>query len=455
MAQTPILEPKSAEAGGLKRVLNTRDLLVYGIMMMFPLAPVAVYGAVQQSTGGHLFAAYLVAMVAMLFTALSYGAMAGAFPRAGSTYTFTRRGLNQYLGLLSGWAITLDYVLFPTLNVILVGLFGSAQWPQIHYWVWVSLAVVFMTFFNLRKVQWLSRMSALLLAVSLVVIVWFVIAAIGTLHGGTGAGTILSLKPIINPATFHWGTLFAGTAIACFSFLGFDAVSTLAEETKRPGRAVSTATVVSLLLITGLFLVQVYFSALLEPNANKLTNPNTAYFTIFSLAGGATLAMVLTIALIAACLANGIDSMGGASRLLFGMGRDSVIPKRVFGYIWPRSSTPVFNVLMIAVLTMIGATQDLTRIIDTINFGALLAFFLVNISVINHFFIRQRRRSGFQVVRYLIGPAIGGGVIIWLWFHLSVTAWTVGSIWLGIGIIYLLFKTNLLRKALPEYTGEV
>src|ERR1019366_9485819 len=196
---------------GLKRVLNTRDLIVYGIMMMFPLAPVAVYGAVQQQTGGHLFLAYLIAMVAMLFTALSYGAMAGAFPRAGSTYTFTRNGLSPHLGLLSGWAITLDYVLFPTLNMILLGLFASAQWPSIHYWWWVVAAVIG--------------------------------AAVHTLNGETGAGTIFSMRPIFNAASFHWSPLFAGTAVACFSFLGFDAISTLAEETKRPARAVSIATV--------------------------------------------------------------------------------------------------------------------------------------------------------------------------------------------------------------------
>jgi amino acid transporter len=228
---------------GLKRVLNTRDLIVYGIMMMFPLAPVAVYGAVQQQTGGHLFLAYLIAMVAMLFTALSYGAMAGAFPRAGSTYTFTRNGLSPHLGLLSGWAITLDYVLFPTLNMILLGLFASAQWPSIHYWWWVVAAVIVVTFFNLREVRWLARISAVLLLVSLVVIAWFIGAAVHTLNGGTGAGTVFSMKPIFNAASFHWSPLFAGTAVACFSFLGFDAISTLAEETKRPARAVSIATV--------------------------------------------------------------------------------------------------------------------------------------------------------------------------------------------------------------------
>jgi amino acid transporter len=445
-----------AEAGtSLKRVLNTRDLVVYGIMMMFPLAPVALYAAVQQQTGGHLFLAYLVAMVAMLFTALSYGAMAGAFPRAGSTYTFTRRGLNQHLGLLSGWAITLDYVLFPTLNMILLGLFASAQWPSIHYWWWVVGAVLVVTFFNLREVRWLSRISLLLLIVSLVVLVWFVAGAVHALSGGTGAGVVFSGRPIFNSSTFHWSPLFAGTAVACFSFLGFDAVSTLAEETKRPTRAVSVAMVVSLLVVTCLFLIQTYFAALLVPNAAKLTDPNTAYYTIFGLAGGKTLSTVLTVALIAACLANATDSMGGAARLLFAMGRDSVIPKKVFGYLWPRSQTPVFNVLLIAGLTLIGATQDLNRIINMINFGALLAFFLVNVSMANHFFIREKRRAGFQAARYLLAPAIGAGVIIWLWFQLSSSAWAVGGTWLGLGVIYTLFKTNLLRKPLPEYTGEV
>jgi amino acid transporter len=308
---------------GLKRVLNTRDLIVYGIMMMFPLAPVSVYGAVQLETGGHLFLAYLIAVVAMLLTALSYGAMAGAFPRAGSTYTFTRRGLSPHLGLLGGWAIALDYVLFPTLNMILLGLFASAQWPSIHYWWWVVAGVLVVTCANLSEVRWLSRISAMLLLVSLVVIAWFAVAAVHALDGGAGTGSVFSTKPIFDAATFHWTPMFAGTAVACFSFLGFDAVSTLAEETKRPARAVSIGTVVSLLLITGLCLGQTYLSALLVPNARKLHDPSTAYYTIFRIAGGPVLATVLTVALIAACLANAIGSMGSASRMLCGMGREA------------------------------------------------------------------------------------------------------------------------------------
>ena len=132
-----------------------------------------------------------------------------------------------------------------------------------------------------------------------------------------------------------------------------------------------------------------------------------------------------------------------------------MIPKKPRGPGRPNSQTPVFNVLLIAGLTLIGASQDLNQIINMINFGALLAFFLVNVSMANHFFLRQKRRAGFQVVRYLLAPVIGAGVIIWLWFQLSSSAWAVGGTWLGLGIIYTLFKTSFFRKPLPEYTGEV
>jgi len=280
--------------------------------------------------GGHLFLAYLIAMVAMLFTALSYGAMAGAFPRAGSTYTFTRNGLSPHLGLLSGWRsrsttccsrpqhdpprvvrqrpVAVD----PLLVVVVAAVMSSHS----------STCVSALACQDLRG------------------------AAAGLAGGDRvvhrrrrahpqrrdGGGHRLFNEADLQRCQLPLEPAVRRHAVACFSFLGFDAISTLAEETKRPARAVSIATVSSLLLITGLFLVQVYFSALLVPNANKLTNPNTAFYQIFGVAGGSTLSTVLTVALIAACLANAIASLGGASRLLYGMGRDGVIPKKVFGY---------------------------------------------------------------------------------------------------------------------------
>jgi amino acid transporter len=456
-----------AEGVGLKRVLGTRDLVVFGVMMMFPLAPIAVYAAVSGSTAGHMAAAYLVAMVAMLFTALSYGAMAGAFPKAGSTYTFTRNGLNQYLGLLAGWAIMLDYLLFPTLNFIIIAAFAQqlagtvGLFQGLDYWFWVIAAIVVVTIFNLVEVRWLARASAFLVVICLIVIAWFVVASIGALNSGTGEATIVSTKPFFGDGlTFN--ALLAGTAIACFSFLGFDAISTLAEETHNPGRSVSLAMVIALLIVTVLFVVQAYFAQLVDPNWAALPQDGSAFSVIFAIAGGNLLSTVLSYAVIAAALANAIDATGGASRLLFGMGRDGVIPRRIFGYLHPKTAAPVINVGIIAILAIFACTRDLNTILAMINFGALCAFTVVNLAVIGLFVIRGGRRSPGDLLRYLVAPGIGAFVILWLWTQLSSINWLfalqwpsdpaqlIPFIWLLIGIAYVVWTSRFFRLPLPE-----
>jgi putrescine importer len=460
-------EGTPAEGIGLKRVLGTRDLVAFGVMMMFPLAPIAVYAAVSGTTAGHMAGAYVVAMVAMLFTALSYGAMAGAFPRAGSTYTFTRNGLNQHLGLLAGWAIMLDYLLFPSLNFIIIAVFAQqlagtvgifAGWD---YWVWVVAAIAVVTLFNLIEVKWLARVAAILLVICLIVIAWFILASVGFLGGGQGEATLVSTKPFFGEG-LDFNTLLAGTAIACFSYLGFDAISTLAEETKNPGRAVSTAMVAALVIVTALFVVQAYFAQLVHPDWAGLPQDGSAFSIIFSEAGGEILSTVLSYAVIAAALANAIDATGGAARLLYGMGRDGVIPSRIFGYLHPRTAAPVINVGIIGVLAIIVCTRDLNTVLAMINFGALFAFTLVNLAVIGHFVIRQKRRSPKDLLRYLVAPAVGALVIVWLWTQLTSIGWLFNMQWpsdpallipfgwLLVGIVYVTWKSSFFRKDLPE-----
>jgi amino acid transporter len=450
-----------AEEVGLKRVLGTRDLILFGVTMMFPLAPIAIYLDVTGATGGHMAMAYVVAMVAMMFTALSYGAMAGAFPKAGSTYTFTRNGLNQYLGLLAGWSIMLDYLLFPTLNYIILAYLASTLIGGVDYWVWVIGAIAVVTFFNLVEVKWLARISAILVLVCIVVIGWFVLASMGFLAGGHGEGTVISTKPFFGDG-LTTDMLLAGTAIACLSYLGFDAISTLAEETRNPGRSVSIAMVVAVAIVTVLFIVQAYFAQLVHPDFTNLPPGPDAFTQIFRDAGGEVLAKVLAIAVVTAAIANGIDATGGASRLLYGMGRDGVLPKRIFGYLWPRSATPVINVAIIAIVSVLLATKDLSIIIAMINFGALFAFFLVNLAVISHFVIRGGRRSPADLLRYLVVPVVGAVVMIWLWFNLQSTSWIINLkapsdillaapvIWLGLGIVYIVVVSRAFTKPLPE-----
>src|SRR5512138_2431901 len=115
----------------LKRILSRRDLILYGLVILTPTAPYPVYGIVQQTSNGHAALAYIVAMVAMLFTAASYGKMSSAFPSAGSTYTYAQRALNPHVGFLAGWAMILDYFLIPLLSVIYAALTANRLIPQV------------------------------------------------------------------------------------------------------------------------------------------------------------------------------------------------------------------------------------------------------------------------------------------------------------------------------------
>lgn len=434
----------------LKRALGLKDLVLYGIAMMVPIAPVAVYGAVTQVTQGHMALAYVLALIAMAFTGYSFGQMAGAFPKAGSTYVYTRRGLNQYLGLLSGWTILLDYVLMPIMSFIILAIFASTLFPAVNYWIWVLGAILIVTLVNLRGVTSMAKVTTVLVIFMFAVVVYYVVSSIIGLNSGIGQGTLFSILPFYNKDTFVFSAILAGTAIACFSFLGFDAISTLAEETKNPAKNISAAIIIALVIVAFLFIIQAYLAQLIWPDFTTFPNLDSAFYFVAGEVGGQLLSVLLTLAVVVASLANALDAQAGCSRLLYGMGKDGVIPKKIFGYVHPKTQIPVINIIILAVAAVIGATQGLETVISLINFGALFAFTMVNLSVIGHYFIKERRRGLKNTIRYLVVPALGAIICLLLWFSLSPLSKTVGFIWLAIGIIYTAITTGFFRKPLPE-----
>jgi len=434
----------------LKRALGLKDLILYGIAMMVPIAPVAIYGSVTMVTQGHMALAYVLALVAMAITGYSFGQMAGAFPKAGSTYVYTRRGLNQYLGLLSGWTILLDYVLMPVMSFIILAIFGSTLFPAVSYWVWILGAIVVVTIVNLREVTFLANVTTALVVFMFGVLIYFVISAVIGLTSGVGEGTLFSIAPFYTQENFQFSAILAGTAIACFSFLGFDAISTLAEETKEPAKHISIAIIVSLVVVAFLFILQAYLAQLIWPDFTTFPDVDAAFYFVAGEVGGQVLSVFLTLAIMIAGLANALDSQAGCSRLLYGMGKDGVIPSKIFAYVNPKTQIPVINIILLAVAAVIGATQGLDTIISMINFGALFAFTMVNLAVIGHYFVREKRRGLANTIRYLILPALGAIICLLLWFSLSPLSKTVGFIWLAIGIIFTAITTNFFRKPLPE-----
>ena len=439
----------SAEQGSqprLKTVLGFWQLLFYGVAFMVPIAPVVIYGVVTQVTGGHMAMAYLLAMIAMFFTATSYGQMAGEFPEAGSTYSYTRHGLNPHLGMLAGWTILLDYVLMPALSYVVIAIFGSQLLPGVPYWLWVAIPLIAITIINILGVKQMAGTTVVLLLLQLGVLAYFFIMALLGISRGMGQG--FTLRPFFSE-NFQIGAIIAGTSIACFSFLGFDAISTLAEETRRPRIDISRATLAACLLAGFLFIAQAFLAQNAWPNYSSFPNLDAAFYFIAEQVGGEPLSVALTLGMIFAALANAVDAQAASARLLFGMGRDGVLPKKVFGALHARTKTPVLNLLIMALIGAAVATQTLDTIVSLINFGALFGFLLVNLSVIRHHFIPRKKRTFLGAIKYLIIPLIGATICFILWINLPSLSKIAGFIWLGLGMIYDGFLTDSFRKDPP------
>ncbi len=430
----------------LRRILTRRDLILYGLVILTPTAPYPVYGIVQQVSHGHAALGYLVAMVAMLFTAASYGKMSTAFPAAGSTYTYAQRALNEHVGFLAGWAMILDYFLIPLESIIYAALTAHRLLPSISYSVWAITFTVALTLINIPGIRVTARASEVMMAVMTLCAVAFVILAAHHIIALHGFGALFDARAIFRPETFAIRPLMLGAGVAALSYIGFDAISTLAEDTVDPKRDIGFATVLVCVLQTVICFVTVYLAALVWPDYHSYPEAETVILDIGRTIGGQWMFGALIFILLVAGLASALTGQAGASRLLYGMGRDGVISRRIFAYIDPRFSTPTRGIYLMAGLSLFGVLFMRFEIaVELLNFGAFAGFVLVNLSVIRHFFLRESRRRGRDFFTYFISPALGAGFCLYLWLSLSGKAKLAGFIWLAIGAVYLAIITKGFR----------
>jgi amino acid transporter len=437
----------SVAEGGFKRVLSVWDLVIFGLAFIGPTAPYSMYGIATVKSHGHLPLVYAVAMVAMGFTALSYGRMATAFPEAGSTYTYTAKALHPTVGFFAGWALMLDYILIPMLSVIFVGLTANKVWPEAPYWAWALAAAAGITAINLGGIRVTSRANYLTNAIMVASLVWFIALAIKALLAGVGEGVLFSTRPFFNPQTFAFGDIVNTTSLAVLSFIGFDGISTLAEDAKDPRRDIARATVLVCLVAGVLFVIESYLAQMVWPDYATFSPVETAFMDIGKLVGGRALFFFFSFVLVVAGIASAVTGQAGASRLLCGLGRDRVLPYRIFGYVHPRLGTPLYSVLLMGVVHLAGALiLRYTEAAELVNFGAFIGFMLVNLCVVRHYWLRLGMRQGGQSFSNLLLPILGFAVCFYIWLHLSPFALKLGAIWMAIGFLYLLFLTRGFTK---------
>ncbi|MBX9601662.1 MAG: APC family permease [Bryobacteraceae bacterium] len=390
-----------------------------------------IFGVVSQEARGHVVTALLIAMVAMLFTAVSYGRMARAYPSAGSAYTYVGNALHPTLGYVTGWSITLDYLLNPVISTIWCAKAAGNFFPAVPYPVFALGFAVLFTALNLRRVESSARTNRWLAYGLGAVVLVFLGYAVRYLLGQPLTSAALS-RPFYDPATFAVGTLFTGTAVSVLTYIGFDGVSTLSEEVENPRRNVMRATVLVCLITGTLAALEVYAAQLIWPDFTSYPDVDTAFVHVAGRAGGPLLFALLNLALLVATIGSGSGAQMAAARLLFGMGRDNTIPKRFFAQL-TANGTPRNSVLFSGALTLLCPLFLSYQLgVEMLNFGAFIAFMGVNLAAFRHYCLRQRDWSAANAVP----PLLGFLVCFYIWANLNMGAKIAGAAWLAAGITY-------------------
>ncbi|MFP3668067.1 APC family permease [Priestia sp. SIMBA_032] len=438
----------------LKRSLKLWSIVFLGVGYMTPMVVFDTFGIVAQKTNGHVPTAYILALVAMLFTAISYGKMVKVYPVAGSAYTYTQKTINSNLGFLVGWSSLLDYLFLPMINAVLTKIYLSALFPSIPSWLFVLGFVGIVTVINLFSVNVTANFNNLLVTFQMLVIIIFVILVITGLNHGEGTGRILSIQPFFQ-SDMQLTSLISGATILCFSFLGFDAVTTLAEETANPTATIPRAIFLTALVGGILFIGASYFTQSYFPDISRFSDVEATSPEIALYVGGKLFQAFFLAGTVTGTLASGLSSHASVSRLLYVMGRDNVLPRRFFGYIHPRWNTPFLNVLFVGAISLSAIFFNLLTATSLINFGALIAFTFVNVCVIVHYVIRKKKhKTIWGFINYLLLPGIGGGTVVVLWINLSTDSLILGIIWAAIGLVYLTYLTKLFTCRPPQFQFE-
>ena len=428
----------------LKRVLSVWHLVYYGIILTSPIAAVPLFGEAQVLSRGHTVTTLLLAMIAMSVTAVSFGRMAHVYPSSGSVYSYISKTLNPHVGFILGWAMFLEYLFQPIQNSLYAVLAIHRMVPQVPFALLAALTVGFITLLTTQGIKFNARTNEVLLGFMLLVTGIFLVQAFRYVVLHQTLGGLLSLQPIYNPATFNLRALAAGTSFAALVFIGFDGVSILAEEVKNPKRNILLASVL-VCVFTGLFSgVQVYLAQLVWPSHSNLANPETAFMDVARIAGGPLLFTAYGVVLLVSSMACGLAGHVGAARLLYSMGRDDVIPRKLFGYLSPKTGSPIFNEWIVGVLAYIAVlTIPWERAAEIVTFGALLAFTAVNLVAMLHFWYSPAAAAGRNFFTDAFIPAFGA--VFCFVLLLGLQPWTkyAGLIWLAVGLIYASYRTRM------------
>ncbi|MFC5449383.1 APC family permease [Paenibacillus aestuarii] len=427
----------------LRKSLTMFQAAFLGLAWMTPMIYFSVFGIAYDASQGSITEAYVLALVAIVFTAVSYSILSGIFPTSGSAYTYVKQAIHPYLGFLVGWAIMLDYLFSPLIAYLTFGIFLHAQFPAVPSFVWIVLLNVLVALVNIVGIKVSALVSKLFVLIQICFIVLVCFLLVRTLMGQPAA-----ILPFADWSS-HYSTALAGASIICFSFLGFDVVTTMAEETKDAKKNIPRA-VMLIIIVAGILyislsmLIQMVFPSL------SFANLDAAGFELIKQIGGAALGLMFIMVMILAIFTQGLTSITSVSRLLFVFGRDAILPKRFFGRLSAKFLTPVNNIVLVSVLSLFALSISLDMAVKFVSFGSLVSFVFVNVCVIVECYFKRKMRSLPQTFLYFIFPLLGAVFICWLLSLLDSHALRLGFAWMAAGVIYHAYRTKLSKGWLKQ-----
>jgi putrescine importer len=455
---TAVASSSPAGSVRLNRTLGLWNLIIIGMVIIQPTAPMGIYGVISNKAQGHVVTTILIAMVAMLLTAISYGRMARVYPSAGSAYTYVGQEIHSSLGYIVGWGMVMDYLLNPLICTAFCAKAAMNILPGLSYYVWILLFAAFFTWVNLRGVKTSARMNEVLCAGMVIVVILFLASVVRLLwHAQHDPGFFI--RPFYNPATFHPSSIFAGTSVAVLTYIGFDALSTLSEEAENPRRNILLATVLVCLIAGVLSGLEVYAAQLVWGSKPfPADRVESAFAIIARQAGGVVLFQLINFTLLVANMGSGMGSQLAAGRLLYGMGRSDAIPKSFFGVIEPKRRIPRNNILAVGAFALTGAgvleffanklgggAYEIGA--QALNFGAFIAFMGVNAASFVHYWLHGKVRT----LSNLLVPVLGFLICGFIWLNLSRPALILGAVWMIAGIAYGAIRTRGFKAELVNF----
>ncbi|MDT5334749.1 MAG: hypothetical protein QOD90_254 [Mycobacterium sp.] len=438
----------------LNRSVSTVDLLVYGLVFMVPIAPWAIFGTVYNSASGMVPLVYVIGLIAMIFTALAYSQMAKSFPLAGSVFSYVGRGIHPSLGFFAGWAILLDYLLVPTLLYVFAAESMVGLFPSTPRWLWAIVFVVVNTIINLAGISLLKMANRVFLAIELVFVVIFVVIAVRAINGQSLPNVEWSTLPIWDSSTVTAPLIASALSIAVLSFLGFDGISTLAEESTGRKNPAGRAMIIALFVVAFLFVIQTWLASLLAGGREAFSDDEAgnAFFTLVQAASNTGwMNAFFAVNVMAVGFANAMAAQAATSRLLYSMSRDGQLPK--FLSTISGRKVPIAAILVVSGLSVVLVlffVGQIGLISSLVNFGALFGFCLLHVSVVWYYLVRQKSKN---YLLHLVVPTLGFLIIGYVLFNADSLAKIGGLVWLVIGAI--VFAINVFRgKGVPELAEE-